>query len=251
MRSYDSLDTKKSATTEFNLNSNMSNNIDAPIPNIIQRRTSSSLKIDEAVATQPSYSRLKVDLNFPTNIANTKNVFMENDIGYCVRKRNVTFATSTQEKQQQTSPQSVSTTSSTHTSQCGENSSVSSISPCISPTKAVRIDDSVQEFYDDLINRTSDQKNETNSSLLPINIVPGNASFVRRAVGDDDGFESLNGKSSSGEDTNASPDATARLRSANSQERVEQLIDVSINYLQFIPIFTKIILCYLAKTKNA
>lgn len=167
-------------------------------------------------------SKFKLDLN-------TEDL-LDNDTECSIRKRNVNWqspihkyasstTTATQEKQQQTSPQSISTTSSTHTSHLGENSSISSSSSTGSPIKTVRIDDCVQEFYDDLINRTMEpvmHKSTSNSSVAGVEILDsssgggggGGVSNTRRTVGEDDGFESLNGKSSSGEDTNASPHVT-------------------------------------------
>ncbi|KNC33727.1 putative homeodomain transcription factor [Lucilia cuprina] len=165
---------------------------------------------------------------------------LDNDTECSIRKRNVnwhspihkyaiTTTTSTQEKQQQTSPQSISTTSSTHTSHVGDNSSISSGSASpVSPTKTVRIDECVQEFYDDLINRTTEPLTKASTDSTEADVVRGvsTVSNARRAVGEDDGFESLNGKSSSGEDTNASPHVTKnqlrlRLNTMDNHQRLQ------------------------------
>ena len=163
---------------------------------------------------------------------------VDNDTECSIRKRNVNWhspihkyasTATTQEKQQQTSPQSISTTSSTHTSQVGDNSSISSGSSNTSPKKTVRIDDCVQEFYDDLINRSIEPMT-INSSIpqrtVGEEVVLDRMLNVRRAIGEDDGFESLNGKSSSGEDTNASPQLTKnqlrlRINTLDSIQRAQ------------------------------
>lgn len=164
---------------------------------------------------------------------------LDNDTECLNKKRNVNWqspihkyaTTATHEKQQQTSPQSISTTStsSTLTSQVGENSSISSGSSSASPSKKVRIDECVQEFYDDLINRTTEPKTSNSQNPVCERILN-----VRRTVGDDDGFESLNGKSSSGEDTNASPHAPRsqlrlRLNTLDNHQRIQQLNEPSQN----------------------
>uniref|UniRef100_T1PJG5 Male germ-cell putative homeodomain transcription factor n=1 Tax=Musca domestica TaxID=7370 RepID=T1PJG5_MUSDO len=191
-----------------------------------QQQPPTSLKLNLAASQQPPYlSQLKLDLS--DTITNSEDFLLNNGAECTLRKRNVKFA-ETQEKQQQTSPQSISTTSSTRTSLKGENSSPSSNSPCLSPTKSVRIDDCVQEFYEDLMSRssaaTAQQQRAANAPAEG-----QNASNTRRTVGEDDGFESLNGKSSSGEDNNASPHAL-RLRSniGNSHERVELMTERKI-----------------------
>lgn len=191
-------------------------------------------------STQTTHHQLKLDLDKELcKHANTDDLLqLDNDTECSVKKRNVNWhspihkyaTTSTQEKQQQTSPQSISTTSSTHTSQIGDNSSISSGSTSVSPTKTVRIDECVQEFYDDLINRTTEPI--TTNSESPAPHQRGGILNIRRTLGgEDDGFESLNGKSSSGEDTNASPHAPKnqlrlRLNTLDSHQRVLQLNEV-------------------------
>uniref|UniRef100_A0A1I8P8U4 PHTF1/2 N-terminal domain-containing protein n=1 Tax=Stomoxys calcitrans TaxID=35570 RepID=A0A1I8P8U4_STOCA len=228
LRSHDLIDTRK---------------FSAGVNELIGKANKTSLEVINSVGGKSSTgpvntppTSLKISLSEPHSAFSSlpkqdladslKNDSIEDNQSECsIGKRNVTFASPTQEKQQQTSPQSVSTTSSTHTSQHGEISSLSSNSPNNSPIKTVRIDDCVQEFYDDLINRTA-ITNSSQQQPQPIHLVENRD--VRRAVGDDDGFESLNGKSSSGEDTNASPQAL-RLRSIiNNHERVEQLADRKI-----------------------
>ncbi|XP_061397395.1 protein phtf [Musca vetustissima] len=233
MKSHDQLDNKKYTTasvsnSDVTATTNPSKSI-LEIPSSASTKSNagatihqppSSLKLNVAT-TQPHYlSQLKLDLS--DSITNSEDFLLNNAAECTLRKRNVKFAV-TQEKQQQTSPQSVSTTSSTRTSLRGDNSSPSSNSPCVSPTKTVRIDDCVQEFYDDLISRSSAPAPQQLSN------VPSegqNVSNTRRIVGDDDGFESLNGKSSSGEDNNASPHGL-RLRTniGSNHERVELLAE--------------------------
>lgn len=205
------------------------------------------------------YSKLKLELldSLSQLISDAEDPLQVENIAECsIRKRNVNWhspihkyanatttttstptATATQEKQQQTSPQSISTTSSTHTSQVGDNSSISSGSSNGSPKKKVRIDECVQEFYDDLISRTIEPMT-LNSSTPPRmageETIRGRILNVRRTVGEDDGFESLNGKSSSGEDTNASPQLTKnqlRLRiNALDSIQLTQLNEVGNQY---------------------
>uniref|UniRef100_W8ARE5 Putative homeodomain transcription factor n=1 Tax=Ceratitis capitata TaxID=7213 RepID=W8ARE5_CERCA len=157
---------------------------------------------------------------------------------------------STQEKQQQTSPQSLSspscsasasaatttTTSETNspntTRGCAtalqgnegacDGSTTTSSANSSPSNKTVRIDTSVQEFYDDLIRRTDRLVSaEQNAQLASGCLGDTAAPFVepvrrndrlaaqvpqrdanRRQICEDDGFESLNGKSSSGEEMN-------------------------------------------------
>ncbi|XP_075147407.1 protein phtf-like [Haematobia irritans] len=222
LRNHDQLENKKSGVNEFIANPSKST-LDVSTTNVVTASTS-ALKVPP--------SSLKIDAPFvPHNkleaaeLTNLENVQMSQTDNNCMGKRNVTFASHTQEKQQQTSPQSVSTTSSTHTSQQGDMSSLSSNSPNTSPIKTDRND--IEEFYDDLISRTTNSTDMINAlpapQPTPQNVVENEN--LRRTVGDDDGFESLNGKSSSGEDTNVSPQAL-RLRSVlNNHERVEQLME--------------------------
>ncbi|XP_023302552.2 protein phtf [Lucilia cuprina] len=198
----------------------------------------SNLPLTQTVASN------KLKLNLVETLCPHSNsedlLHLDNDTECSIRKRNVnwhspihkyaiTTTTSTQEKQQQTSPQSISTTSSTHTSHVGDNSSISSGSTSpVSPTKTVRIDECVQEFYDDLINRTTEPLTKASTDSTEAGVVRGvsTVSNARRAVGEDDGFESLNGKSSSGEDTNASPHVTKnqlrlRLNTMDNHQRLQ------------------------------
>lgn len=64
---------------------------------------------------------------------------------------------------------------------------------------------------------TFDQNDLPSSSIDPINMTPPSAARLdpsfrqRRSIGEDDGFESLNGKSSSGEDNNHSPNVSGSV----------------------------------------
>lgn len=194
-------------------------------------------------ATYSNTFKLKLD-NVMCHQANSENILhLDNDTECLIKKRNVNWQspihkfanTTTQEKQQQTSPQSISTTSSTHTSHIGENSSISSDSTNESPTKSVRIDECVLEFYDDLINRTMEPvtRSITNSQAAGVSSGVSRAvTNARRTVGEDDGFESLNGKSSSGEDTNASPNIIKnqlrlRLSTLDNHQRIQHFNEVN------------------------
>lgn len=175
---------------------------------------------------QPTQNRLKLETgaDMACKTSHTENLPADIDNDSLIRKRNVNWhspihkfasiATTTQEKQQQTTPQSISTTSSTRTSHVGENSSMSSGSSSASPGKSVRIDDCVQEFYEDLIKRTMEPSVTLPPESEEAGSMNGRGVPTRRTLGDDDGFESLNGKSSSGEDTNPS------LHVAKSQLRL-------------------------------
>lgn len=67
---------------------------------------------------------------------------------------------------------------------------------------------------------TFDQNDLPSSSIDPGNMTPPNAARLdpsfrqRRSIGEDDGFESLNGKSSSGEDNNHSPNVSGSASGA-------------------------------------
>ncbi|XP_036331014.1 putative homeodomain transcription factor isoform X1 [Rhagoletis pomonella] len=134
---------------------------------------------------------------------------------------------------------------------CGGGSTTTSSANGSPNNKTVRIDTCIQEFYDDLISRTdrliSDQRKER--ALGEGAAVAAAAEYSsdcaaaaesprsprRRQICEDDGFESLNGKSSSGEEMNmALPPAYAvmpelveesklrlRLNAGNKVERVE------------------------------
>lgn len=193
---------------------------------------------------------------------------------------------STQEKQQQTSPQSLSspsgsasvsaatttTTSETNSpnTTCGSTgtvrtksgeidaSSTTTSADCSPGSKMVRIDTCVQEFYDDLIRRTdclvSEHRKEnmreqsaggvaaasvsTSAPNQDSLAIPALRNNNRRHICEDDGFESLNGKSSSGEEMNIalpvsyaetpalSEENKLRLR-LNATNRIERLEDTS------------------------
>lgn len=236
------LDVSSNAGLSTNTKSNIS-------PSIISHSSSAASHVAPQSQT-PSASCMQIT-QLKLDLVDTSTTNLDTELECSIRKRTVNwqspvhkFATSTQEKQQQTSPQSVSTTSSTHTSQMGENSSVSSNSPCMSPTKTVRIDECVQEFYDDLIRQTTDQQSKHTMQQpaqqqpnVGAGVIENTTSNSRRTLGEDDGFESLNGKSSSGEDTNASP-RTQRLRLniLGNHQRLQQLGEVRANNLKQIQI---------------
>lgn len=156
------------------------------------------------------------------------NLAVRQQINKLNKKRNVNwhspihnYAIETQEKQQQTSPQTTSatiTTTSSDASTPPSSSSSSSINnldyqcesikPTVVSAKSVRIDDCVQEFFDDLITRTVivSSANKANAPSQPAAATLSNSVAtlnVKRNIGEDDGFESLNGKSSSGEETHS------------------------------------------------
>ncbi|XP_067631571.1 protein phtf isoform X2 [Eurosta solidaginis] len=203
----------------------------------------------------------------------------------------------TQEKQQQTSPQSLSspscsasasasaatttTTSETNSpnttrgitaasvptatrNSCDSDAASSTNSSANASSNIQQVDASVQEFYDDLIRRTDGlvcdalQHGSENSveNANVVGTVVGSATdnnnycmapaeaqrnVSRRHICEDDGFESLNGKSSSGEEMNVAlppavygitpntaDDNKLRLR-LNATSRVERVEDTS-NY---------------------
>lgn len=207
---------------------------------------------------------------------------------YAIVRSEPTVA-STQEKHQQTSPQSLSspsgsasvsaatttTTSETNSpnaicvstgTACNnsgaiDGSSTTSSADCSPGSKTVCIDTCVQEFYDDLIKRTdrlvSANQNESvadqssgSADAASVSVSASNNGSLaipaalrnnnRRQICEDDGFESLNGKSSSGEEVNIalpvsyaethalSEENKLRLR-LNANSRVERLKDTSSN----------------------
>ncbi|XP_037947353.1 protein phtf [Teleopsis dalmanni] len=132
------------------------------------------------------------------------------------KKRNVNwhnplenFKKETHEKQQQTSPQTGSSTTTSETNSPNNweaNIPINSSLPnscCMrknnsSPNKTVRIDDNV-EIIDGSVHEVREIAGEEVRNVEALE----NNSNIRRAIGEDDGFESLNGKSSSGEETNS------------------------------------------------
>ncbi|XP_037806609.1 putative homeodomain transcription factor [Lucilia sericata] len=231
------------ATTVLSAKQYNTNSPTATTQDILLLQSHSTTCTSTLPLTQTATSN-KLKLNLVETLCSHSNsedlLHLDNDTECSIRKRNVNWhspihkyaisaTTSTQEKQQQTSPQSISTTSSTHTSHVGDNSSISSGSTSpVSPTKTVRIDECVQEFYDDLINRTTEPITKPSAVSTEAGVVRGvsTVSSARRAVGEDDGFESLNGKSSSGEDTNASPHVTKnqlrlRLNTIDNHQRLQ------------------------------
>ncbi|XP_037888650.1 putative homeodomain transcription factor [Glossina fuscipes] len=195
-------------------------------PNLRQKENVSSIiRHNSCTPAQPTPSttqnvtkHLQLDLTHNNNGDDTecqlRRVNWRSPIHKCASINSITI--DTQEKQQQTSPQSISTTSS-----MGENASVSSSSNS-SPSKAMHIDLCVQEFYDDLIDRTTNNDHVDNINAAE-NRNRVNAGTQRRgAIGEDDGFESLNGKSSSGEETNNAPNSNLNQTNLHSQ-KVEEV----------------------------
>uniref|UniRef100_A0A1A9W9R9 PHTF1/2 N-terminal domain-containing protein n=1 Tax=Glossina brevipalpis TaxID=37001 RepID=A0A1A9W9R9_9MUSC len=193
-----------------------------PLGNSIIRQSGCTSSRSTSSATQNLTKQLQLDLPHNNNRdegeCHLRRVNWHSPIHKCASVNSIAF--DTQEKQQQTSPQSISTTSSI----C-ENASVSSSSNS-SPSKTVRIDLCVQEFYDDLINRTTNNDRidnvsaEQNHNHLRVNMQR------RGAVGEDDGFESLNGKSSSGEETNNAQRSNVNQIGLQSQ-KVEEMNEIS------------------------
>uniref|UniRef100_A0A0K8VCU7 Putative homeodomain transcription factor n=2 Tax=Bactrocera latifrons TaxID=174628 RepID=A0A0K8VCU7_BACLA len=266
----------------------------------IRRCTSpAKLKLDLKRATETTTTA--ADFSSTSTDCNTDNHSPTSSHSLGNKKRNVNWhspihnyaivsseptVVSTQEKQQQTSPQSLSspsgsasvsaatttTTSETNSPNtiCGSTgtvrtksgatdaSSTTSSADCSPGSKMVRIDTCVQEFYDDLIRRTDclvsehrkeNMKDQSVSGVAAASVstsapnqgslaIPALRNNNRRQICEDDGFESLNGKSSSGEEMNIalpvsyaetpvlSEENKLRLR-LNATNRIERLEDTS------------------------
>lgn len=91
--------------------------------------------------------------------------------------------------------QTNATCSTSNTNSSDSNSATTTSENRTKRQKNIQIDDSVQEFCDNLM-RKAEESTESNSAGV---------SKVKRNIGDDDGFESLNGKSSSGEEISPRP----------------------------------------------
>ncbi|XP_011196587.2 protein phtf [Zeugodacus cucurbitae] len=267
------------------------NNTTTTTTGIRRCNSPAKLKLDLKCATVMTTSA--ADFSSTSTDCNTDNNSPTSSHSLGSKKRNVNWhspihnfaivsseptAISTQEKHQQTSPQSLSSPSgsasvsaatTTNTSEtnspnttCGstgtvrnsggaiDTSSTTSSADCSPGCKTVRIDTCVQEFYDDLIRRTdrlvsahqrecmADQNAEGALNNISLATPAATLNNNRRQICEDDGFESLNGKSSSGEEMNIalpvsyaekpqlSEENKLRLR-LNANNRVERVEDTS------------------------
>lgn len=202
----------------------------------------------------------QIDLNNKTNSNDIKAIssatsaieyFDNNEI--LLKKRNVNwhspvthYAVVTEEKQQQTTPlspptpynsASETTTSSNNSKStiAANGSSSSNTSRQTTPTKTVRIDHCVQEFYDDLVVRTVTPTQTTATTNVRIqshlNVPSINEERPRRLrnQNEDDGFESLNGKSSSGEDNQSPLPSTSNASSLAAKNQLRLRLNAGVS----------------------